>query len=275
MRVDLNKRISFLDDKIETTTTEIRQIVCRDAVEIDSYEYSMDDELIGVRKASVGVFSINLVTGLSEANGPGTLIDWYSRQAKQRRVSFAKSVVAQSNQPLEATSSEWEYTKITFTGKAIGHIKKKETRLNDQVHVVYGPVDRLGDTIDPENLPRDAGEVFCDVFHINQRVNKDKKEIELRASGNARMSGRTHYGRFFGRADTISYDDSKSLIILRSDGDRQATFWHQKKPGAKRSVANAQRMEFTPSRNRLISSGISTVTGFIDGTSLKQRSSRD
>ena len=66
-------------------------------------------------------------------------------------------------------------------------------------------------------------------------------------SGNAELEGRT----FHARADTISFDESKGLYVLRSLGNSKATIWRQKQVGGEYSRADAQRMEFVPSRNQL------------------------
>jgi len=66
-------------------------------------------------------------------------------------------------------------------------------------------------------------------------------------SGNAELEGRS----FHARADTISFDESKGLYVLRSFGNGKATIWRQKQAGGEFSRADAQWMEFVPSRNQL------------------------
>ena len=79
------------------------------------------------------------------------------------------------------------------------------------------------------------------------------------ANGNAEMEGQNR--EFHGMADTISYDESKGMFMLRSIGTRKATIWRQTRPGAEPSRAEAQRMEFIPSRNDLKTFGTSGVEG--------------
>ncbi|MBW3542792.1 MAG: LptA/OstA family protein, partial [Planctomycetes bacterium] len=108
--------------------------------------------------------------------------------------------------------------------------------------------------------PEDAGWMSSDKLRVIQHKNDDPElpgHIELVADGNAELEGRT----FNAQADVISYDESKGLYILRSDGNRKATIWRQTEPGASPSDAQAQRMEFIPSRKQLKLVGTSGLSG--------------
>ncbi len=88
-----------------------------------------------------------------------------------------------------------------------------------------------------------------DSLFVSQQPATETKpsHVELLASGNATLEGRTYYAR----SDTISYDGFKKLFILRSKGNRKATIWRQERIGGELKNADAQRMEFIPSKNEL------------------------
>jgi hypothetical protein len=246
MHVELTSRISFPDDRPGGDNVEIRSIVCKDGVEFESYEYE-EAKLIGVRRASFWEFTLNQLTGDTEASGPGQVLFW--RRGRANRASLSPSAVAAANQPLQSDSAEWEYSRIDFAGKTTGNLKKRQSTFHDRVRILYGPVVRPLDVIDPDDLPKDAGWMRCDILYFSQtpETKTEPAYSQLLASGNAELEGRS----FHGRADTISYDESKGLYILRSTGSRMATIWRQKQIGDELSRADAQRMEFIPARNQL------------------------
>jgi hypothetical protein len=256
MDVVLTERFSFGGDRRNTPHAEVRKVICKDGVEIDHSLY-VDKELTEIRRGHFATLTLDQVTGATEAIGPGHVAVW--RPGRGKRAALAPRAVAQANRPLESEISNWEFTRVTFFGKTTGNMRDRQTSFHDRVSIVYGPVAHPLDTIDPDYLPNDGGEMQCDKLQIlQQQVAATKKSyIELRAEGNAKLEGRT----FNARADAISFDESKELYTLRSTGSRQVTIWRQTQHGGDYDEASAKSMRFIPSRNYLVSDRTTGIRG--------------
>ena len=257
MEVVLTQRILFSGGQSKMPAAEVRQVVCKEGVEIDHSQY-VDKELAEIQRGHVAQLTLNLKTGLTEAVGPGTISLW--RPGRGKRAALAPRAVAQANRPLETDVANWEFTRVTFSGAMKGNLNERETTFKDRVRIVYGPVARPLEVIDPDvHLPKDGGEMECNALTIEQLQDADstKKYIGLTAEGNAKLEGRS----FYAQADSISFDESKELYTLRSKGSRQVTIWRQTTPGGEYSEASAKSMQFIPSQNLLKSDKTTGIRG--------------
>ncbi|HID20832.1 MAG TPA: hypothetical protein EYP14_00315 [Planctomycetaceae bacterium] len=247
MLVELTEPIRLARSGARRRRVQIRRVVCQDAVEVDSYGY-VADELTEIRKARCGRFSLDQITGRTEAVGPGELRFW--RRGRGKRAAVSARAQARANAPLKAEEVQWEYTRIEFSGNTVGNLRQRQATFVDRVRIVYGPVDGPLGTINPDQLPKDAAEMQCERLEFAFQPETEafpRGYIELTARGNAKLEGRT----FVARADVISYDESKGLYVLSALGNREAAIWRQVQAGGDYSVAYAKRMRFIPSRNSL------------------------
>lgn len=256
MQVVLTQRYSFSGQQPNAPQAEVRRVICKDGVEIDRSSY-VEKELTEINRGQFATLTIDQKTGATEAVGPGEVAIW--RPGRGKRAALAPRAVAQANRPLESDVANWEFTRVTFSGKTIGNMRERQTTFNDRVRIVYGPVAHPLDTIDPDNLPKDGGEMRCDKLEILQHpeTSAQKNYIELRADGDAKLEGRS----FYAQADSISFDESKELYTLRSKGNRQVTIWRQATPGGNYDEASAKSMRFIPSRNYLESDKTTGIRG--------------
>jgi hypothetical protein len=268
-------RPSTLNDKEQTA--KVKTVVCRDNVQFESYEYEPDqsgrDVLVQIRKGHVKSFEVDQTNGKSESKGPGWVALW--RRGQGNSLRFGGQAAVRPNRAAQKTKkTEWNYTKIVFTDGTIGNTKERHNRFRGHVEVVYGPVERPPHVVDPDGLPKGGGwmrsrELVVTQHHVEirnpksapvqtqQTRNPKSAWLTMAADGNAEVDG----SGFHGRADTITYDESQDLYILRSVGRRDATIWRQLRPGDKRNRADAQRMEFIPSKNELKLDKTSTLQG--------------
>ncbi len=71
--------------------------------------------------------------------------------------------------------------------------------------------------------------------------------LTLLATGNSQIEGKD----FFGEAETISYDGSKTLYVLRGDGNRDARLSRQLKVGDIFSRTVSNQIFFNPERHEV------------------------
>ncbi|MEQ9068723.1 MAG: hypothetical protein RLO18_18445, partial [Gimesia chilikensis] len=153
MEVILSDRVSFTEKQPEGQKPTVHFITCRDGVEVESNEYQ-DNRLIGIRRASFWQMNVDQKTGNAEARGPGWLILWRRENSKE---SNPESRVSQANLPQKTDTDSWNYTRIDFNGKMAGNVSQRSTTFDDRVQITYGGVKRPLDTINPDQLPPNAG----------------------------------------------------------------------------------------------------------------------
>ena len=115
---------------------------------------------------------------------------------------------------------------------------------HDHVEVIYGPVDQPMDRVSRDYLIDQSGWLGCKVLTIQQHPQSEKNDqyLTMLATGNSQIEGKD----FFGEAETISYDGSKALYVLRGDGNRMARLTRQFKPEVI-SKNNSNQILFKPS----------------------------
>jgi len=273
MEVLLTERISFADvdrDKRndEDDKVDIKYVICKGGVDVESREY-VEKQLAQIRRARFHDLTLNQETGKQLANGPGWITVW--RKTEGDRAGLSSNATVRANKPLQNDTTEWEYSRIDFAGKSDGNMTEQFTTFSDRVEVVHGPVDQPLETIDPDDLPDSGGWMRCAKMQLTQFKKTDTTPayIKMLGSGNAELEGRMPgRGRsesrgesFRARADTISFDESKGLYILRSRGNRTATVWRQKHRGGEYSNHDAKRIEFIPALNQLKSNRASGTIG--------------
>src|SRR5207244_3277955 len=107
--------------------TEIHSILCRDGVDLKSYEYE-DTRLVSVRTARGFEFKLNQSTGKVTAQGPGTLELW---RRGARNEGPRRGAAVAGNKARKIDSSEWQYTRVKFLDTMDGHTRKQETTFRD------------------------------------------------------------------------------------------------------------------------------------------------
>jgi hypothetical protein len=261
MHVLLNRRISFTESNRQPQDkVDVQNVHCIDNVEFDSSVYEQQ-KLVELRKGWFAEFSMNQATGETRAQGPGLIKVW--RRGGGNRAALAPAATVRANKPLESDVSDWEFMQIKFSHRSQGNLKERHTSFDDRVTIVYGPVDRPLAEIDLDamggELPENAGSMQCAKLQIVQNAGSGarKSYIELVASGNAMLEGRT----FTARAETVSYDESKGLYVLKSFGSGKASVWRQKQIGTPSSQAVGQSIMFIPSQNFLKVDNATTLDG--------------
>lgn len=240
---------------------QIQTVFCRGGVDVESYEYR-ESRLVQIRKARMEEFTVQQQSGDTHAQGPGWIIVW-RRGNNDRRTKWAAGQVRANRSARQTTDSrkKWNYTRIDFAGDSTGNLKQRFNRFRKHVQIVYGPVERPPHIIDvdADTFPEGAGWLRSRELVVTQHptTKTEAAYVTLRAEGNAEVDGRG----FHARADTITYDESRDLYVFRSIGRQKVSIWRQTKPGGERNRADAQRMQFIPSRNILTLDRTTTLDG--------------
>lgn len=246
MQVELSRKVSFTGRDDQAVKPEVQSVTCRDGVEFENVRY-LDGQLLEIQRAKVYEFRLDHATQETEAQGPGWMQMW--RRGNGKRAGLAVTESVQANRVAKDPVAEWEFTRVDFAGNMTGHMGRRRTTFKDRVEVLYGPVQRPVDVINRHDLPKDGGWMKCNTLQVVQTSPNEegKTFVQLLGAGNTNLEGRGYWAR----ADQISYDETKGLFVLRSLGQREATIWQEKTPGAARSHTAGQRIEFAPSKDHI------------------------
>jgi hypothetical protein len=253
MHAFFSRRVSFTEEQSDAGEPEIQRIVCLENVDVKNEEIE-GTKLMSVRRGHVWEFTLEPVTGVTTAHGPGYLTVW--SHGRGNSAGLSPTATVRANQSLSSDNADWEYIRIDFAGQMAGNSRDQFTTFRDRVRIVSGPVNRPNDVVDGDALPRHGGKMQCNVLEVTQTPPTSTQPgfIQLRGSGNARLEGRsdrTGSAVFSALADNISFDQSKGLYTLWSQGRNKATIWRESQLGGSRSGAPAQRIEFNPVLNEL------------------------
>ncbi len=264
MKVHFLKPISFTDELTGGDEAELGEMLshieCLGGVRINSHRFSQG-RTTEERHASFRDLTIHQTSGNTRASGPGWITSWTPDAGGQPKL--APAVSARANASIQARKSDWNFTRIDFVGTLHGDYRRRLTTFETNVEIVYGPVDRLSQVIDPDTtadgeIPENAARLRCDRLDVTERGQlPDERTLELLGTGNAVLEGRT----FHAEADEIKYDEHKEMFTLLARGERRARIWRRERVGAKWAPAEAQRFEFSPSRQKLNANGVTGVSG--------------
>ena len=121
------------------------------------------------------------------------------------------------------------------------------------VQSLDGPVNGWDDQISMakhEDLRPQTVRMNCQQMDVFQLPGQAKDKVELVASGNTHLWGKSMEGQLFeAQAHRLKYHQSKDLMMLQGDGKSDAHLWYQEKPGGKPSHIPAQQIRYWPRAN--------------------------
>ena len=250
MEVTLTGAPGLGQDSTDWKDIEVQALRCRHVVRVHDYSYK-DKALASVLKSRMADLWIDVQTGELQTGGPGWIELW--RKGQPRQAPLAPTAIARANTPLALNGSRWQYLRIDFSDVATGNIYDLHATFHEQVQVVQGLVTGPQESIDADRLGRDDGWLRCDSLQVTQTSQADdSRTFTLLANGDSSFSGQAAGQTFFGRADTVSYDESRHRYVLRSFGQAKATLWRKTRGGGPFIRAEAQRVEYSPRDRQLV-----------------------
>ncbi|MCA9062257.1 MAG: hypothetical protein KDA96_04340 [Planctomycetaceae bacterium] len=207
---------------------------------------------IAVHRAEVNGFVVDTRSGEFSGTGPGWIES--TQPDRNNHVRLAPAVTAHSNTPVRVSEQAFMYVKASFIGTVTGNMNDQLMTLQQHVDGVFGPVRRLGDTVEvaqssTSQLPDWTGILRCEELSVSVIPGRTHEEqsFSLLARENASLELR----QLSGHADVISYDHSKEQFILRTDGDHLATVLHRAQDSGDVRRIDGKRFVYYPGLNEL------------------------
>jgi hypothetical protein len=184
-------------------------------------------------------------TGDIFADGPG----WFTSVQRGKPLltespgATARNPAATDHTAGPPDDDQLNYVRTDFIRAITGNLHRKELRFDEQVRMVYGPVDDWQETIDPDS-PEPLGEhdvlLNCDTLRLVQigELPNGKQPVEVTAEGNSMVESR----QFWARSHRITYVEAKELLVLEGDGRSDAQLWRQDQVGGQRSRSSSRKI---------------------------------
>ncbi len=200
----------------------------------------------------VAELSINLLTGVSTATGPGWLSSVRRGGATVPGVSLPPALAQARPNPAQGDPGQLRLLEVRFQQGVTGNWREERMTIQGQVKSLYVPVESWQARLDPDDPQAVASggvTLGCDRLSVNRMpsTNGGQPEVELVASGNTRVEGRT----FYARGGRITYAEAKGLLILEGTGRTDAELYRQEVIGGPMQRLAAQRISFWPATNAL------------------------
>lgn len=238
MMLHLNRMFSLFDDKSDEAI-EAEVLECAQNVYVQNKQLDEKGELRSFDRAEFDAVRVMLKENYFYASGPGVLRSTFKKSDKGfsgASVGLSAGKAASVGDPNElAFLSIWFHDNIR--GNYLGDQKNIEIR-GRPVRAAYCPIAGWDDEIDVSNInvaARRGYLLFCERLLVSQMpdpANREKSSMELSAIDNAIIEGEGN--DLYGKAQTIRYNQAKSLVILEGDA----------KINARGSKTSAQRVEY-------------------------------
>jgi hypothetical protein len=230
----------------------VAEIVCQGGVFIDGSTYD-ERGLASIDHMEAADLSVNMATGDILAHAPGY---GKGRMTQVRRgggpAAVAVPGLSQDEPAAASDEDQLSYLEVEFNRTLSGNMNQREVRFGDDVHTVYGPVPTWESKLDP-NLKDGLGprgiEMTCEQLKVREMTGStaEARFIELEAIGNTDVTG----NGFRASSSVMRYSSDKQTLTLEGDGRRDATIWHQERPGADPRTVSAKIITYWPQVRRV------------------------
>ncbi len=198
---------------------EVDRIQCVGQTTIHQESFT-DGEMDGLLDAEMVDLRIDPGTGNFSAIGPGQ-IESTTTSSGSDPIQPVKQIRVKANDPTEIRESPFARIRVTFIGSLKGNLNNREVDLRNFVNIAFAAVQDLDEEIDlesipAEQMPEDSRILQAEEVHIMAIPGRDADGFSITALGNARLESRD----LSGDADRITYDHSKSQIVLTGEEGR-------------------------------------------------------
>jgi hypothetical protein len=168
-----------------------------------------------------------------------------------------QQVLGKPGPGVAAGNRQLGYLRVQFQRQVAGNLQVRRLAFDSNVQAIYGPVPNWDTELpdDPRRLADGQVSLRCDRMSVAQILRRGQKQapFEFESQGNTILEGR----EFQARADRLSYDQGKDLVILRG-GDRDDA-QIIRSSGGKQQSTSARVIKYWPKGNRINVEGANEI----------------
>jgi hypothetical protein len=242
---------------------------------LESHKFDERGKPLSIDKLQTKDLDVDQQSGNIKGQGPGWLssVGWSdgqtmsppgSTQPGQLSPNTPAGMRPQAGQAVATTPPKKEqlvFLAVEFQQQMTGNLHHKQMLFERQVRTIYGNVQAWDETLDP-NAPEAIKP--GDVLMTSQQLAVSEtpgqvavagarpvRNMELAATGNARVDGKTEEGmNFYSQSARLTYSQIKDLLVLEGDGRSEARLFRQTRVGGPMSEATARTIMYWRSTNR-------------------------
>lgn len=220
MEVHLNRLVEFFDDKSDVPI-EAETIDCAIKVSVENRQFTENRELKSYDEGIFDAIRIYVKSNDFVAQGPGYLRT--TSQGNNKGFSGSENGVLGGKTTQMVKDGELTFLCVWFQDYVRGNFygNQKRAEIAGRVQTVYCPVRGWDDKIELDRIQaaiRRGYYLSCDrldIVEMPDPANPKTSSVELTASSTGGTSTIEGEGNaFFGKAQTIKYNQGKSLVVL-------------------------------------------------------------
>ncbi|MEN6404988.1 MAG: hypothetical protein ABFC77_00800 [Thermoguttaceae bacterium] len=235
----------------------VETLSCGGGVLVESRSFDPRQQLTSHDWMQLTDLGVNLLSG--ELNGgAGWLNSVYRGSANPLNGSVSVAPASSSG----GNPDQLYNMRVKFEKSVTGNVLQRALKFEDRVVVTYAPVndwDAMLMTEDPDKLGRDGVVVHCDQLDVSHIVPPlgGRRSIELAATGNAVAESSVYTAR----AQRITYEEAKDLLVLDGDGRNPAELFQQTQPGVPPEHVVMQKILYWRKTGQVKSVGVQSLQG--------------
>jgi len=255
LTASLTDSVDLTASKLDTAAVQLNTIVADGNVEVENR--TMDDTgWLSIERGLVQRVQIDYPNQLISGIGPGW-IETVRRGAALPRIRQASATSGPGGPAV--LDGRLTYLRVNFGKGFQGSMARKQLTFRDQIRTVFGPVPNWDSRLELQNgeLRPESARVSCHELTVFQVPGRGENPFELSATGNTLIEGKSTTGQVFAaRAQRLSFDPGKDLLMLQGDTRSEAQLWYQSRVGGPRSTLSARQIKFWPKANRYKLDGV-------------------
>jgi hypothetical protein len=249
MQVLLDRFVSLKEGADKSAPpAKVENLVCDKSVRIEDTTRE-EGRLVRYQRIESAELKFENEEGILLAPGPGVLrILQYGAKDDSGPTPAAQPAAGAKRQG-QPPEEELKLTRVNYLGRMFANNTNRTAIFYDNVEVVHVPTNNPDLPINLNQLPEGAMYLRCDQLKVyNSRDSRDpnaKVNQLMEAYGHSQVQSR----EFYGRADVIKFDESKSLVVFEASDGNFATLVRQKARGGEQEELKGKKIWYWRNTN--------------------------
>jgi hypothetical protein len=242
LQVFLDREVSLRQGEKEKDTKPARvdQLVCDKQVRTEETTW-LGRQLRDYKRIVCTELSVDNREGLVSAPGAGVvyLLQLGTKDEAAPGAPSASQPALVGPQP----EQELKLTRVTYAGRMFANNNTHTAIFNDNVEVVHLPSDNPDMTIDLTKPPPPGGMYLrCEQLKVRSVRHPDGTTSHQEMEAHRRVIVQSQ--EFWGRADVVTYDESKELVIFEGRDGNMATLYRKKVVGGEMDEIKSKKIYY-------------------------------
>lgn len=242
MVVTLDKIVSFKEGQKGNQGAKVEKLLCHRKVYIADTKREPNGDLLRYERLVAHQLTMDNQQGPVIAMGPGKVFLLQYGTAEGLNSPVSGGIGAVPSPPLAPSTRQLQLTRVDFLEKMFSTTREDRTRIAKfytGVEVYHLPADNPDVKIEVDKLPKGGLYMRCEQLIVITKPGPDNK-AQQEMEGSKGVYFQTP--DFYGRADTVKYDQSQEQIIFEGSSGNLATLYRPGAPGSEPEEIKGSRI---------------------------------